>query len=70
MDALVAVNLLGTDDPLLAEMAGLAREVFERVGARPSLARLDAALAHSEMGTGPVAGTTPASDPAVGSTPA
>jgi class 3 adenylate cyclase/tetratricopeptide (TPR) repeat protein len=59
-DALVAVVLLGADDPVLAELAALARTVFERVGARPSLARLDAALAHWAPGA------AAAADPAEG----
>ena len=44
-DALTAVVLLGTEEPSLRALADEARRLFERVGARSYLARLDAAIA-------------------------
>jgi class 3 adenylate cyclase/predicted ATPase len=52
-DGLTAVVLLGIDDPALAEMAAAARAVFERVGAVPYLARLDAAITRSKAAVAP-----------------
>ena len=43
-DALTAVVLLGTEEPSLRALADEARRLFERVGARSYLARLDAAI--------------------------
>jgi hypothetical protein len=44
-EAVTAVVLLGTEEPSLRALADEARRVFERVGARSYLARLDAAIA-------------------------
>jgi tetratricopeptide (TPR) repeat protein len=44
-EALTAVVLLGTDEPSLRALADEARRLFERVGARSYLARLDGAIA-------------------------
>jgi class 3 adenylate cyclase/tetratricopeptide (TPR) repeat protein len=44
-DALTAVVLLGAEEPSLRALADEARRLFERVGARSYLARLDAAIA-------------------------
>ena len=64
-EALSAVVLLGADDTELQALAAQAREVLGRVGARPWLARLDAAL----IGP-PVAGAAPdGAPPRAGSGP-
>ena len=55
--ALQLVLLVGASDPAVRDLADEARAVFERVGARPWLARLDAALAGPPVAT---AGTAPA----------
>jgi class 3 adenylate cyclase/tetratricopeptide (TPR) repeat protein len=66
-EALNAVVLLGTDDAELRALAAQAREVLGRVGARPFLERLDAAIAGPPVAAaaGSLAttgGGTPASD--------
>ena len=47
------VSLLGPDDPDAPAAADRAREVFERLGARPFLERLDAALADGGRAAAP-----------------
>ena len=51
-EALDAVVLLGTDDAELRALAAQAREVLGRVGARPFLERLDAAIAGPPVAAG------------------
>jgi len=62
-DEMIAVVLLGAGDPALAEMAAHARVVFERVGARPYLARLDAAIGGAPGAVATDRSATPAGPP-------
>ena len=52
LGALALVSVVGGDEPEVRELAGTAREIFARLGARPFLARLDEALAHASARTG------------------
>jgi class 3 adenylate cyclase/predicted ATPase len=61
--ALDFVTLVGADHPATREPAAEARKIFERVGARPYLERLDAALAAPS-------GATPTSEPRPARVPA
>ena len=54
LGALMLVSVVGAGTTEIREMADAAREIFTRLGAKPFLARLDAALAHPPDRTGPV----------------
>lgn len=64
------VQFLGPDEPEVRSAADWARGTLSRLGARPYLERLEAALARPDAAAGVAAGAEPAAEPVRERTPA